>query len=606
MGALRPGQLLDGTSYRVVREIGSGGMGVVYEIEHVRLKKRYVAKVIHDQIKNEDGAAKRMEREAQVLAAISHPNVVQVHDVGTTPDGTSYFVMEKLDGVDLRQTMKTHAVPRIRALEIVSDVLEALDYVHRQGVVHRDIKPENIFLAQQPQGTVTKILDFGIVHIFDRDGRISQGRITKTGGFVGTLYYAAPEQMQGKPAGPPNDVYAAALVLFELLAGKGPFDDDPGVGLSRCFKPAPSLTELAPTAPRELAEIMARALEQEPSNRPTAGALASDLRKVAATLKGRPGAVEDDAIRAEVDDLLRHMGPVDRPEPRPAAGRPPTVEHQPTPAPSPTPSADGSFAVAATAVPDTPPMGGGAHVSAVALPVEATMASAPDGPARGERAPTPALGLQAAAPVNTAMLDVAPVTAHFGSPQRISAPPMSPRFPGETAYGLGAPPMPMPMSPGHHIDSTPGAPAMSGDHSTSPGLYATIDQSSVISTRLPARTPWTAIVLGAAAVVLFGLLGAGWFAHRARTHATAAAAPSIATPAAPSTAPASAASAELSATAATAEPMPSASTSSAVARSSPPASTTKPTRPAPAVGAAKAPATASPPANVDHGYVKSL
>src|SRR5689334_5798699 len=99
MGGLRPGQRLEGTSYEVVREIGSGGMGVVYEIEHVRLRKRYVAKVIHDTIKNDDAAQKRMDREAQVLASLSHPNVVQVHDVGTTNDGVHYFVMEKLDGV---------------------------------------------------------------------------------------------------------------------------------------------------------------------------------------------------------------------------------------------------------------------------------------------------------------------------------------------------------------------------------------------------------------------------------------------------------------------------------------------------------------------------
>src|SRR3954469_1097316 len=105
MGVLRPGQML-GESYRVVRKLGAGGMGVVYEIEHIRLKKRYVAKVIHDHIEDVPEALKRMHREAQVLADIGHPNVVQIHDAGTTPEGVSYFVMEKLEGKDLRQTMK--------------------------------------------------------------------------------------------------------------------------------------------------------------------------------------------------------------------------------------------------------------------------------------------------------------------------------------------------------------------------------------------------------------------------------------------------------------------------------------------------------------------
>jgi serine/threonine protein kinase len=304
-------------------------MGVVYEIEHVRLKKRYVAKVINESIANDAGALKRMEREAQVLAELNHPNVVQVHDVGTTSGGVHYFVMEKLEGVDLRKFMQSGPVPAATALRIIVDVLDALDYVHRRGVVHRDIKPENIFLSEQPQGTQTKVLDFGVVHIFDRDGRLSQARITKTGGFAGTLYYASPEQMQGKPPGPPNDVYAAGLVLFELLAGKGPFDDDPGVGLSRCFKPAPRLADQMSIAPT-ISEAAARALEQEPLARPTAGALAAELRKILAA----PGVVAPragdapanfkDSIGKEVDDLLRHM-PVERvggptPDAAPLAG----------------------------------------------------------------------------------------------------------------------------------------------------------------------------------------------------------------------------------------------------------------------------------------------
>lgn len=566
MGALSPGQLLEGTSYQVVREIGAGGMGVVYEIEHIRLKKRYVAKVIHEQIRHDEGAAKRMEREAQVLAAISHPNIVQVHDVGTTPDGVSYFVMEKLEGVDLRQTMKRHGVRRVRSLEIVADVLEALAYVHARGMVHRDIKPENIFLAEQPHGAVTKVLDFGIVHIFDSDGRVSQGRITKTGGFVGTLYYAAPEQMQGKAAGPPNDVYAAGLVLFELLAGKGPFDDDPGVGLSRCFKPAPLLTELVPTAPRELDEVVARALETDPARRPTASELAAELRKVCAALKAAPGAVEDEAIRAEVDDLLRHMAPVDHGPPRPAAGR------LPTPAPSLGPNA--SIAMGATAVPPTPVMAGapGRVPSDDRAAFEATLASPTGEPgASGPAAPRPAAGQPAAGPIQasagapsnaqpvqptmpgagvapprvsspphpganatgpgvpaTGMMPASSGTgAHpgmpSGAPQRLSSSPALPQgagFPSGGHAQAAAMPLPgfttgaphpgprnqlfastLPVRPATN-DSVPGAPAVTGETSTSPGVYATVDNQSVPSTRLPTRTPWGVLVAAGGAVLL--------------------------------------------------------------------------------------------------------
>ncbi len=573
MGALRPGQMLDGTSYQVVREIGAGGMGVVYEIEHVRLKKRYVAKVIHDQIKNDDGAAKRMEREAQVLAAISHPNVVQVHDVGTTQEGVSYFVMEKLEGVDLRTTMR-QGVTRLRSIEIVTDVLDALEYVHRRGIVHRDIKPENIFLSEQPRGTVTKVLDFGIVHIFDKDGRVSQGRITKTGGFVGTLYYAAPEQMQGKAASPPNDVYAAGLVLFEILAGKGPFDDDPGVGLSRCFKPAPLLTDVVPQAPRELSDAVAKALEQDPERRPSAGALAVELRAVAAVLKSNPRVAEDEAIRAEVHDLLRHMPLADDARPRPAAGRLPTPSDAVIAAPGP--------AVPGTAAPATPIMAGApARVGSEPRgSFEATLASAKGEPGLDARAavaeplvvapPPPHTATMlgagvsprddsaeagsaapespgAAPPIgshSTAAAAAATGPAQFAPPQRISSPsvpppvqnahahamsaaPPSPRFPPATDRGLGpsdtnaiapgAPGFPsqpaqpplfaatMPIRPMHQ-DSSPGAPARTGD--TSPGLYATVDHPSTVAP-LPKQPPWTALTLAAGGLLLVALLGGG-------------------------------------------------------------------------------------------------
>src|SRR6202012_2059988 len=108
---------------------------------------------------------------------------------GRTPDGTSYFVMEKLEGMDLRTALKRGGLARGRVLQIAIDILGALEHVHQRGIVHRDIKPENVFLARQPNGTVTKVLDFGIVHIFDGDGRSSKDRITKTAGLIGAVFY---------------------------------------------------------------------------------------------------------------------------------------------------------------------------------------------------------------------------------------------------------------------------------------------------------------------------------------------------------------------------------------------------------------------------------
>jgi serine/threonine-protein kinase len=382
--------MLDGTSYQVVRQLGAGGMGVVYEIEHVRLKKRYVAKVMHESIKDDAAALKRMEREAQVLASITHPNVVQVHDFGTTRDGVHYVIMEKLEGVDLRGAMAT-PMPRARALGIVADVLDALEYVHRRGIVHRDIKPENIFLAEQPNGTVTKVLDFGIAHIFDADGRLSHARITKTGGFTGTLYYAAPEQMQGKPAGPTTDVYATGLVLFELLAGKGPFDDDPGVGLSRCFKPAPRLADVVRIT-AEVSDAVARALEQDPAARPAAGALAAELRELASLPSLERPTDGDEPANPDVDELLRAM-PVHRSAP-PASALPASLVGQGTAAPatpamqdSPSRQANVEPTVASPGAPPVVPTPAGPLPSTPFSPGPSAHPSTPRAPGRGETSP---------------------------------------------------------------------------------------------------------------------------------------------------------------------------------------------------------------------------
>lgn len=498
MGVLRPGQMLEGTSYRVVREIGAGGMGVVYEIEHVRLRKRYVAKTIHDHIRNEDGALKRMEREAQALAAINHPNVVQVNDFGTTTDGVTYFVMEKLDGIDLRQAMRQGGVSRARAIEIVTDVLDALAHVHQRGLVHRDIKPENIFLAESPYGTSTKVLDFGIVHIFDSDGRLSQGKITKTGGFVGTLYYAAPEQMQGKPAGPANDVYATGLVLFELMASKGPFDDDPGVGLSRCFKPAPTLAETA-GIPRELSDVVARALQQDPAARPSAGALAAELRAACAALGNRLDPVDDDPIRAEVDDLLRHM----QPAPRPAAGRAMTPPLEtgvaldaavPSPARAVTPTPERG--IAETESPKTPLMAG-APGRPMASAFDKTMASASSDddasfPPLAAISDGDRLGARASAGIAPSFTGDGATRAHAPG-ANVDAP----------QQGAGAP------AHQRRVGSIPNLGGSPRRADTSPGLYATVDGVPNIAVPHAPRTPRFAIAAASGAALLAVLVLGG-------------------------------------------------------------------------------------------------
>ena len=270
-----PGQRLEGSPYRIIRLVGAGGMGAVYEVEHEQLGKRYIAKTLLARLRSRDDLVARMNLEAKTLAKISHPNIVDVHHLDVTTDGVPYFIMEKLSGIDLRRLLRTRRTLDVdTAIGIMFDVLEALGHAHREGVIHRDVKPENIFLAQNGVETVTKLLDFGISRVIEGGAGITGDR------FLGTLHYAAPEQLDGSALTERTDIYAAGCVLFEMLAGRGPFDEekDPRkIGAAHLKRPAPLLGQFAKVPP-ELERLVASALEKDPAKRPaTALAFAGQL-----------------------------------------------------------------------------------------------------------------------------------------------------------------------------------------------------------------------------------------------------------------------------------------------------------------------------------------
>jgi serine/threonine-protein kinase len=261
----RPGDMLKGTPYRVVRQIGAGGMGAVHEVEHVRLEKRYVAKTLHPGMLTRKDLVKRMEREAKILARIAHPNLVDVHDLGVTEDGFPYFVMDKLEGTDLRRLLRVRRFLSVRdALTVMEDVLEALAHAHREGVIHRDLKPENVFLAKSGAETRTKLLDFGIVHLLDDENGLTGDR------FIGTYQYASPEQINGEKPTERSDLYSVGCMLFEMLAGRLPFiaRDPSGYIEAHTKHKPPALAELLPEIPVELSLLVAQLLEKDPKNRP--------------------------------------------------------------------------------------------------------------------------------------------------------------------------------------------------------------------------------------------------------------------------------------------------------------------------------------------------
>jgi serine/threonine protein kinase len=296
MSDYEPNKIIPGTVYQVIRLLGHGGMGTVYEVEDTTVGKRYVLKTLHAQLRDRKEIANRLNKEARVLAHLSHPNIVEVVTAGMTADSLRlpYFVMQKLNGHTLRGVLNAKGcLPLETAYSIAIDLLDALDHAHGLGVIHRDVKPENIFLHRGPSDThQTKLLDFGVMRMLSGDQPQTGAR------FVGTLRYAPPEQLQGGAITPRTDLYSAGLVLYEMVAGRGPFDDettDRGIAAAHLDKVPPPLATLA-SVPRELDALVMSALAKEPAGRPrdafTFAAKLRELSEAAAAERAQRGTLE--------------------------------------------------------------------------------------------------------------------------------------------------------------------------------------------------------------------------------------------------------------------------------------------------------------------------
>jgi serine/threonine protein kinase len=322
----QPGDQVPGTVYMVLRLIGAGGMGTVYDVEDTSIGKRYVLKTLHPRLGAREDLARRIQQEARTLARLNHPNIVEVITAGVTADDLRlpYYLMERLSGQSLRVILeKKGQLELSHAYHIVIDLLDALDHAHDKGVIHRDVKPDNIFLHRTVSGvTVTKLLDFGIVSMLDSDNGETAGR------FLGTLRYASPEQLRGDKPSPKIDVYAAALVLYEIVAGRGPFDDQGDgrrIASAHLGKTAPLLSRFAPGVPRELDLLLAAALAKSPELRPRdAFSFAASLRNLKRMLEGtRPRETTDSRVTASA--LALESVPALPPSPPEREASPPAV-----------------------------------------------------------------------------------------------------------------------------------------------------------------------------------------------------------------------------------------------------------------------------------------
>ncbi|MBN2802833.1 MAG: serine/threonine protein kinase [Deltaproteobacteria bacterium] len=284
---LKIGDTLEG-KYLIRKQIGEGGMGVVYEGIHMDLEMKVAIKVLHPIEADDPSMIDRFKIEAKSSASIKHQNVVEVSDFGLTPDGRPFFVMEYLEGESLADLLdRKRVLKQSQTVEIVDQILSGLERAHKRNIIHRDLKPENIFLAKTESGQrIVKVLDFGIAKIAKERAdtiilnnanlsvngrRKSSGRFkTEHGVVMGTPGYMAPETLTGRQeADTRADLFAVGVLLFEMLTGMQPFrgENPQEIMLNTATKPVPDPQKINPSISNEMAKLCLIALAKEPDDR---------------------------------------------------------------------------------------------------------------------------------------------------------------------------------------------------------------------------------------------------------------------------------------------------------------------------------------------------
>lgn len=312
--------------YRIVSELGSGGMGVVYKAEDTRLGRQVALKFLSAALAGDSRASARLEREARTASSLNHPNICTIYEIGEH-EGRRFIAMEFLDGTALYDAIGGKPMAPAKLLDLAVQIADALDAAHARGVVHRDIKPANIFVTRRGHA---KVLDFGIARAAvdtPSEGADPLTRLaTQPGTVTGTLSYMSPEQALSQPVDPRSDIFSLGLVLFEMATGRQAFDGATPAAVYDAIlnHDAPSARAFNPALPQGFDEILGRALEKDPALRyQTASDLRADLLRLRRNLDTQR-APRTGATPAATQSMVQTV----------VMTRPPTTEGAPTTAPS--------------------------------------------------------------------------------------------------------------------------------------------------------------------------------------------------------------------------------------------------------------------------------
>ena len=266
--------LVSGTSlgpYQIESPLGAGGMGEVYRARDTRLERTVAIKVLPEHVAADPDLKQRFDREARTVAALNHPHICTLHDIGNQ-DGIDFLVMEYLDGETLQQRLEKGALPLDQALTVAIEIADALDKAHRQGIVHRDLKPGNIMLTKAG----AKLLDFGLAKLkpVEQSGGLSalptqEAPLTQEGAILGTFQYMAPEQLEGQEADTRTDIFSFGAVVYETVTGRKAFEGKSQASLISAIMTGdpPAMSELQVMSPPALDQIVSACLTKSPDDR---------------------------------------------------------------------------------------------------------------------------------------------------------------------------------------------------------------------------------------------------------------------------------------------------------------------------------------------------